>query len=44
MIDVKYLKKNNKLISKKHGIFIMKKINSIDIDDIEDLTMASKLQ
>ena len=44
MINVEFLKRNNKLISKKHGIFIMKKINSIDIDDVEDLTMASKLK
>jgi CMP-N-acetylneuraminic acid synthetase len=43
MIDVKYLKNKNNLISKKHGIFKMKKINSIDIDDEEDLIMASKL-
>ena len=43
MIDVKYLKNKKNLISKKHGIYKMKKINSIDIDDEEDLSMASKL-
>ncbi|WP_435166608.1 cytidylyltransferase domain-containing protein [Candidatus Pelagibacter bacterium nBUS_28] len=44
MIDLKYFKKYKKLISNKHGIFVMKKINSIDIDDEEDLIMASKLK
>ena len=44
MVDLKFFKKKKKIISDKHGIFIMKKINSIDIDDEEDLIMAGKLK
>lgn len=43
IIDIKFLKKYKKLVSKNHGIFFMNKINSIDIDDKEDLIIASKL-
>ena len=43
MVNVNFLKKNKKLVSKKHGIFFMSKLNSIDIDDEKDLLLASKL-
>ncbi len=43
MIDKNTLIEKKILISKKHGIFKMKKINSIDIDDEEDLLIASKI-
>ena len=34
----------NKLINKKnHGVYIMKKINSLDLDDMEDLDLVKKI-
>ena len=42
MVNVNFLKKNKKLVSKNHGIFYGK-LNSIDIDDEKDLLLASKL-
>lgn len=35
---------NGKIINKKnHGFYIMKKINSLDLDDIEDLDLVKKI-
>ena len=43
-----FLKKKNifknKLINKKnHGVYIMKKINSLDLDDMQDLDLVKKI-
>jgi|TARA_B110000259_G_C13915183_1_gene362529 CMP-N,N'-diacetyllegionaminic acid synthase len=43
IIDVQYLKKNKKLISNHHGLYYMSKINSLDINDLEDFKIAEKL-
>ena len=39
----KSLLKKKKIISHKHGIYIMKKINSLDIDDYQDLDLFKNL-
>ncbi len=38
----KSLLKKKKIISRKHGIYMMKKINSLDIDDYQDLELFKK--
>ncbi len=43
IVSVKYLLKYKKLVSKKHGIYKMPKIRSIDINDINDFRIAEKL-
>ncbi len=39
----KTLLKKKKIISQKHGIYMMKKINSLDIDDYQDLDLFKKI-
>ena len=43
IVDKKYFLKNKKIISNNHGLFKMKKIDSIDIDDISDFKIAESL-
>ena len=43
MVDKEYFIKKRKLISKKHGLFKMNKIHSIDIDDDDDFKIAKGL-
>ena len=43
IVKLSFLRKHKKIISKNHGIYLMKKTNSIDIDDREDLAIASKI-
>lgn len=43
MVNLNYLRRTKKIISRNHGIYIMKKLNSIDIDDKEDLKIAGKI-
>ena len=43
IVSTKYLNKKKSLISSKHGIYIMPKIRSLDINDIQDLKIARKL-
>ncbi|MEC8074306.1 MAG: hypothetical protein VX087_01600 [Pseudomonadota bacterium] len=38
----KTLLKKKKIISRRHGIYVMKKINSLDIDDYQDLDLFKK--
>ena len=40
--DVKYFLSKKKLVSNKHGVSIMSKLNSFDIDDKEDLKIVEK--
>lgn len=43
IINIEQLKKIKSLVTKKHGIYIMKKINSFDINDEEDFEIIKKL-
>lgn len=43
IVDKKYFLKNKKIVSNNHGLFKMKKIDSIDIDDIDDFKIAKSL-
>ncbi len=42
-MDKKYFLKKKKFVSNNHGLFKMKKIESIDIDDIDDIKIAESL-
>ena len=43
IVDKKYFLKKKKFVSNNHGLFKMKKIESIDIDDIDDIKIAESL-
>lgn len=43
IVRTNFFRKQKKIISKNHGIYIMKKLNSIDINDKQDFVIASKL-
>ena len=43
IINCSFLYKNKKLVSKKHGLFLMNKNYSLDINDRDDLEIAKKL-
>lgn len=43
IINCSFLYKNKKLVSKKHGLFLMNKNYSLDINDRDDIEIAKKL-
>lgn len=43
IININKLQKQKSIVTKNHGLYVMKKLNSIDINDIEDFKIARKL-
>jgi CMP-N-acetylneuraminic acid synthetase len=43
IVSTKYLNRKKSLISNKHGVYIMPKIRSLDINDFQDLEIARKI-
>ena len=43
IINISKLIKYKSIITNKHGFYVMNKANSLDINDIDDFKIASKL-
>lgn len=43
IVSTRYLSLKKKLISNNHGVYIMPKIRSLDINDLQDLEIAEKI-
>jgi hypothetical protein len=43
IVSTKFLNRKKSLISNKHGVYIMPKIRSLDINDFQDLEIARKI-
>jgi CMP-N,N'-diacetyllegionaminic acid synthase len=43
LVEKKYLIQSNKIISSNHGLYIMKKSRSLDINDKDDLLIAKRM-
>ena len=43
IINIKKLETYKSIVTKNHGLYLMRKLNSLDINDIEDIKIAKKL-